>query len=354
MLEIPAADVDRFIVINPLLRVREGISFLGNVLRGDKEPMVKIFRNHHGRLIPVQYVPGLDGERHSLYADFSYADPECSVPGLGAVLLEYDAGETEKWMRQNALDSSLSVGDSPGEMKNASIRLRIDPQTGNVTSLKMIGIEHDLIRPHLGNVSQNAAARITVVAAGPLVASLHVQRSDRRVFQVTIFNDSEQIRFDGLDAENLPFQLHVPRHQKLSQSKWYPYTVWANEECGVNVVRHKTECWLWPYTATFNGGIALRFASRVQKPLVRLTPNEIVQAVPGMLLVSEDRLLSAVNVHRDKKQGGAIGVTLVNPTDETVTTKITATPPLELIPLERAPLQQCTIKPGEAVSLRLE
>ena len=368
--EILTEDADRMIVVNPLIRVREGICYIGRVRRTSKEPAVKVFRNNHGSMIPVQYVSDPDDENmFSMYADFSYADTKVSVPGLGAILLEYDAEATVK----QKFETTLSVDVKTGVMKNDPIRLTVDLKTGAVTSLKMIGIDHDLVQSDKelywwsstgGWSFGNPTTRLTVVAEGPLVASVLVESGGKKM-QITIFNDSERIRFQESDARPQSpvqrfFHFNVPDYVVWNNKKWFEYAVFANDECGVNIVGLDAECWIWPYTATFNGGIALRFASQVLQSPVCLKPNEIVGPKPGLLTIGEDRFLSAVNIRPTKDRSGSVMVDIINPTDETITTKVKPMPPFnraKLFDSKDGPLvdaDRFDIEPSETVTLRLE
>ncbi len=423
--------VEKIVVVNTLPRVREGICLLGVT---EKKPEftgdLAIYRNNHGTEIPVQFVPhGTDPPAWSVYADFLYNDPTYTVPAMGAVILEFDAQATAK---QTKRKTTLSVNLETGEMGNDDTKLVIDREKGTITSLKMLGVEHDLVDV-AGNSIQSLnyfqmlsfksgysdddpkKAELKLLAAGPLVASVSVcQTPDRPIGglsrlerTITIFSDTERIRIENalyFDENNdsglclFSFPFDIPNGKiRLDQPNSFGlvdqddgfyrlqrYAVLAGEDSGVNWVTVdaglilnteldtpnekkilaggiidsrdaakskilRSEYWIWPYTASFNNGIAQRFARFVHQPLVCFPASEKFGPKSGLFTLNNDRVL-AVSSIRPVRDGDALEIRVFNPTADKQSVTLKPLAPYKTV----LPAPKFDLAPGEAATLHME
>jgi len=238
------------VVVNTSSRDRWGICYLGKapIMGGN----LGMFKNDVGNLLPVQAVADPnDPATCSVYANFAFGEKPGPVPALGLMALKFD--ETANIPR---IPSSLYIDAETGEMGNSMFDLVIDKQSGAIKSLKLKTLNHEFVdvgadgnrglndylyiigRDAEKNRSRNeGAVKLTVVASGPLVASMLIETMGNSTpnatafkRQVTIFADSEKIRIENVldkTMERKPegtffgFPFNVPN------GKWYLDMPWA-------------------------------------------------------------------------------------------------------------------------------
>ena len=239
---------DDMLIVNTSSRDRWGIAFIGKTPKTDKT--LTMYKNDTGNAFPVQAVVDPDGESCSLYADFRFGK-FVPIPALGMMSLTADTTATIP-----SIPNSLFINAETGEMGNDKFRLVIDKQSGAIQSLKLDGVDHEFVaagsdgnrglNDYLYILGRNAAenrarnegtVKLTVVAAGPVVASMLVetagdQAPNAAAFkrQITIFADSEKIRIENVldkKMERRPegtffgFPFNVPN------GKWFLDMPWA-------------------------------------------------------------------------------------------------------------------------------
>jgi len=273
------------LLLNTLSRNRWGIHFIGKAPKWDKN--LRMYKNDAGNLLPVQAVPDpSDPATSSLYVHASFGESSESVPALGMMSLSLDESATIP-----RIPSSLFIDAQTGEMGNDMFTLVIDKQTGTIKSLQLKTANHEFVDAGadgnrglndylyiLGrNAEENRArydspVKLTVVAEGPLVASMLIETTSDSVpnaeslkRQITIFADSEKIRIENVldkKMERRPegtffgFPFNIPNGKWFLDAPWglvevdkdqlpganrnyyslHRYAVCANDKVGINWV----------------------------------------------------------------------------------------------------------------------
>ena len=269
------------VLINTTNRDSRGICFIGK--SQTKDWNLAMYKNDIGNILPVQgVVDPNESETCSLYANFSYE--ENVVPALGMVSLILD-----KKTEIPRIPSALYIDAETGEMGNDRMQLVIDKQSGAIKSLKLNSINHEFVdvgadgnrglNDYLYIIGRNAeenrsrnegTVKLTVVASGPLVASMLIETDSASTpnaesfkRQITIFADSEKIRIENVldkKMERNPegtffgFPFNIPNGKWFLDMPWalvevdkdqlpganrnfYPlqrYAVYAGEKIGIN------------------------------------------------------------------------------------------------------------------------
>ncbi|MDR0871682.1 MAG: glycosyl hydrolase-related protein [Planctomycetaceae bacterium] len=269
------------LLINTLSRQRNGVTFLGNDLA--QAPTVRVFETEDGKPVVVQSVADPDGKTVSIYADLQWGGNAPSIPALGTLRLKKSDKQPEE------KTGVFRINTETGEMKNNKVHLVIDTQTGAIKSLKLAGSDHNFVKEgddgnsglddYLYIIGRDAEknrerikspAKLTVVANGPLVASVLIEIPESPSFksfkrQITLFADNDKVRIvnvidkkkerkpegmflgfpfnvpNGKWYVDTPFALvEVEKDQTPGANRnYYPvqrYCSLANEECGVNWV----------------------------------------------------------------------------------------------------------------------
>ncbi|MDR2438985.1 MAG: glycosyl hydrolase-related protein [Planctomycetaceae bacterium] len=458
--------------VNTLSRKRDGVCYIGKTAKDfEGTQTLRIFKTPDGKQIPVQYIADSDGQNTcSMYADLSRGISAPNIPALG--FLEVEPDKTATFDKTG----SFHVNAETGEMRSRRIHLIIDKESGTIKSLKIPGSAHEFVNAgsdgnrglddYLYIIGRNAAenreridqpqaVRLTVLADGPLVASMLVEINDgvpnakslKR--QITIFEDNEKIRIENVldkKMERKPegtffgFPFNVPN------GKWFVDTAWAlvevekdqipganrnfysvqryctlaNENCGVNWVtvdanmiqfapilftepwglkywrknfengqpggtlyswvcnnhwetNYKAgqdgqltfEYWIWPYVkATFNNGIAQRFARQVHQPILQLNADHAVinsehQNSELLKLENEGNVITT-SVKPARDGSGALIVRLFNPTQQVHETKIVPSSQYKTVyhsnPFEEKlnSFSKQQLNPMETITVRIE
>ena len=237
------------LLVNTTSRDRWGIAFIGTAPKTDKKVMM--YKNNVGTVLPIQAVDDPNGETCSLYANFASGEKPGPVPALGMMQLTPDEAASSP-----LFSSSLFINAETGTMGNDAIQLMIDKQSGAIKSLRLNKVDHEFVdadadgnrglndylyilgRDAAKNRSRNeGAVKLTVVAAGPLAASMLIESAAPNAKtlkrQITIFADSEKIRIENIldkKMERKPegtffgFPFNVPN------GKWFFDMPWASVE----------------------------------------------------------------------------------------------------------------------------
>ena len=240
---------NNMLLVNTSSRDRWGICFIGKSLNAEQELMM--YKTDLGSMVPVQAVADPGGETYSQYANFRFG--EKPVPALGMMSLAASDVET------SSLSSSLYINAETGEMENDTFHLVIDKQSGAIKSLKLKGASHEFVavgadgnrglndllyilgRNAEENRSRNeGSVKLTVVASGPLVASMLIETASDSVpnataltRQITIFADSEKIRIENIldkKMERSPEGVFFGFPFNVPNGKWFLDFPWASVE----------------------------------------------------------------------------------------------------------------------------
>ncbi|MDR2117349.1 MAG: hypothetical protein LBP87_13305 [Planctomycetaceae bacterium] len=239
--------------VNTLSRKRDGICYIGKTAKDfEGTQTLRVFKTKDGKQIPVQYIADPDGKNTcSMYADLSRGVSAPNIPALG--FLEVEPDETITFDKTG----SFHVNAETGEMRSRRIHLTIDKKFGTIKSLKIPGSAHEFVDvgsdgnrgldDYLYIIGRNAAenrerpnqpqaVQFTVLAAGPLVASVLVEinngvpnaKSLKR--QITIFEDNEKVRIENVldkKMERKPEGTFFGFPFNIPNGKWYIDTAWA-------------------------------------------------------------------------------------------------------------------------------
>jgi len=246
------------LVVNTLSRDRWGIAFIGKT-QISKAPKtdkgLRIYKNDVGNPVPIQAVADPnDPGTCSLYAHFAFGEKPGPVPALGMMSLSLD--ETAAIPR---IPSSLYIDAETGEMGNDMVSLVIDKQSGAIKSLQLKTVNHEFVdvgadgnrglNDYLYIIGRNAeenrsrnegTVKLTVVASGPLVASMLIETEpdstpNATTFkrQITIFADSERIRIENVldkKMERNPEGTFFGFPFNIPNGKWFLDAPWASVE----------------------------------------------------------------------------------------------------------------------------
>ena len=240
------------LLVNTMSRDRWGVWFIGKASKTDKK--LTMYKNHVGNVLPVQAVDDPEGGTVSLYADFGFGEKPGPVPALGMMPLSLDETATVP-----KIPSSLFIDAETGKMGNDLFQLVIDKQSGTVKSLKLNKADHEFVdagsdgnrglndylyiigRDAEENRSRNeGAVKLTVVASGPLAASMLIETAPETTpnavsfkRQITIFADSEKIRIENVldkKMERQPEGTFFGFPFNIPNGKWFLDAPWASVE----------------------------------------------------------------------------------------------------------------------------
>ncbi|MDR3199090.1 MAG: glycosyl hydrolase-related protein, partial [Planctomycetaceae bacterium] len=251
-------DTKKTLLVNTLSRKRDGICFIGKAVKDfEGNKTLRIFRTKDGKHVPVQYIADPNGKNTcSMYADLSLSQGVSApnIPALGFIEVEPDTTASIN------IKSSLNVNSETGEINNNRIKLSIDKESGTIKSLKILSNPHEFVdsgsdgnrglNDYLYIIGRNAAenrerinqpqaVRFTVLAAGPLVASVLVEINNgvpnvtSLKQQITVFEDSEQIRIENVldkKMERKPEGTFFGFPFNIPDGKWFIDTAWALTE----------------------------------------------------------------------------------------------------------------------------
>ncbi|MDR2754924.1 MAG: glycosyl hydrolase-related protein [Planctomycetaceae bacterium] len=252
-----AAKPEKTLWVNTLSRKRDGICYVGKAAKDfEGTQTLRIFKTPDGKQIPVQYIADPDGKNTcSMYADLSRGVSAPNIPALGFLEVEPDKTATETATFDKT--GSFHVNAETGEMRSRRIHLTIDKNSGTIKSLKIPGSAHEFVdvgsdgnrglNDYLYIIGRNAAenrertnppeaVRLTVLANGPLAASMLVEINDgvpnatslKR--QITIFEDNEKIRIENVldkKMERKPEGTFFGFPFNIPDGQWYIDTAWA-------------------------------------------------------------------------------------------------------------------------------
>ena len=244
------------LLINTSSRDRWGIGYIGTAPKTDLwSTGLALFKNEVGNTVPVQAIVNPDDpETCSLYADFSYGELPGPILALGTMSLVHDAAA-----QPSSYSGPLYINAETGEMGNNSFRLVIDKQSGAITSLQLNDVDHEFVdvgadgnrglNDYLYIIGRDAEenrsriegpVKLTVVASGPLAASMLIEAApdstpNATTFkrQVTIFADSEKIRIENVldkKMERKPEGTFFGFPFNIPNGKWFVDMPWASVE----------------------------------------------------------------------------------------------------------------------------